>query len=120
MKYEYEVSEFKKAYRRYLELKHPELSHINITTKVGDAFFLFGQTRESEAWAILRKSEPQIRNLLLDEFLTERKRPVKDASGYLRAFRELKEFIALVEMIEQARTLQPRLIQLPLDGIDIF
>ena len=117
MKYEYELDDLRKAYRQYLEFKYPDKSHVNITTKVGDAFFIFGLVREAEAWSLIRKSDPQLRRILIDEFLTERANPTKDSAGYLRAIRDLREFNQLLELIEEARTLRPRSIQLTLDDI---
>lgn len=116
LKYEYWLDDFRKSFQYYLTKIHPDWNEKSISTRVSDAFFLFRCYSQEEAWKVTITNE-SIAGLKeeIEDLLIARKSSKKDASGYLRAIKELREFSRLVGMIEQARMLKPREIQLSFD-----
>lgn len=116
LKYEYWAEDFRKAFRYYLKKKHEDWNEKTISTIESDAFFLFRYNSEEEAWRLTIESEhtEDLRSEL-EDILVQRKNSKKDAAGYLRAIKELREFARLVRMVEDSRRLKPREIQLSFD-----
>lgn len=115
MKYQYHISELRKAYVHFLKIKYPDANDRYISTKVDDALFFFKHLPEDEAWDRVQRTGDDLQNqrqFLVDELLCHRKNPSKDAGGYLRAIKEFQEFLCLVHEIESARKLMPRKIVL--------
>ena len=113
LRYEYAPEVLRVAYSQYLRIKYPESSKKSISTRVDDAYCLFRWMSEDEAWMWFLKDEGDLktlRKILANEFLVQRKNPMKDAGGYIRAIKEFQEFLKLVSVIEDARIIRPRTI----------
>lgn len=107
----YALPMLRKAYNVYLTAKHPKLHPKSVRTRSDDVFSIFKWMGEEEGWAFIlddgRLHEERVQ-FLADNYLSQRKNPTKDAMGYLRALREFREFIRVVESIERARIRLPR------------
>lgn len=114
LKYEYWLDDFRKAFRLYLTQKHPNWNEKSVATRESDAFIFFRWYSEEEAWEITITQGEHIEKVReeLEDLLVERKNTKKDATGYIRAIRELQEFVHIVVAIEEARKQKPRSIQL--------
>lgn len=109
----YNIHRLKRAYIQYLELRFPRLTERSIKTKADDVFVLFHWMPEQRAWEILRTDAEHLDNLktvLAEEFLQQRKNPRKDAAGYVRAIKEFQLFLSLCETIAESYTREPRKI----------
>lgn len=116
LKSSYWVDDFRKAFEVYLGKVHPNWNKKTIITYASDAFFFFRQYSEEEAWSVLLNSASNKEMLRqeIEDLLVQRKNTKRDATGYLRAIEELQDFINLVHLLEEARKLKPREVQLEL------
>lgn len=113
LRYRYEVSSIRKAYRKYIEQKHPNWGVKSVVTRVDDSFCLFRWLPESEAWRYIFETDFSLEKSkedFIEAFLMHRKNPSKDAGGYIRAIREFQGFLEVVSLIEKARIREPRKI----------
>lgn len=120
LKYDYWLDSFKKVFEVYLKKVHPNWTDKSVKTRVSDAFILFRWYQEEEAWDLTITQGEFIERLRseMEDMLASRANYKRDAAGYIRAIKELQEFVNLVHLIEKARKLKPRIIQLTFDDLD--
>lgn len=117
LRYDYKLKEFKNAFARYLKKTHPNWTIRSVETRVSDAFILFRWYPEELAWELTITEGENIEYLRSDieSMLSHRAHYKKDTSGYIRAIKELQEFVLLVSDIENAKKLKPRTIHVKTD-----
>lgn len=120
LKYDYWIDAFKKGFEFYLRKVHPNWTDKSVKTRVSDAFILFRWYSEDEAWDLTVTKGEFIEHIRseMEDMLVGRANYKRDTAGYIRAIKELQEFVNLVSLVEKAKKLKPRTIQLTFDDFE--
>ena len=113
-KHDYSIDGLRVAYRVYLEAKYPKLKPKSIKTKVDDVFAVVGWIG-LDRFTNLMSFEPEHLDVLCghyaNTYLSNRKNPMKDAKGYIRALKEFRVFLDVVLALEMGIQYPPRKIE---------
>lgn len=114
LKNEYISALFKQAFLQYVSDTHPKWTARTCQTCVSDALFVNDNLPKNTMNHILQNTAwtPALENFLIDilvlDLLALRKNPIKDAKGYVRAFRVYFSFIQIMKLIENSKIDKPR------------